>query len=327
MARARKPVLPALRDVAALPPPPKGILELDRFTQANVESWNALSRDLDELNDVLQFGLEPVRRRRRPDLLGALAREMPVVIDIKNWVRIVSYKHSLTPLSSAGSLTYIGGRFNPGIDLEPNTIEPWPALYLAEDFETAFREKFQRRHAEVVDGLTPQELALNEGGSHSTVLLKGQLTHLFDLRGFSSLNGVARELAKIKMPGRASQLKRKLKIRERELTMARSGRQLFEMVVNQNWRVLPVQFGLPAPSQILAELICAAGFEGILYSSTKGLGVCVVIFPEQLKADSYVELLDSAPAGVKYSRLDSVTAANLSGWDEVGRGARRRHGV
>ena len=310
-----------------MPPPPKGILELDRFTQANVEEWNAFSRDLDELNDVLQYGLEPERRRRRPELLAALAGETAVSVDLKNWVRIVPYQYSLAPLSCAGSLTYIGGRFNPGIDLEPNTIEPWPALYLAQDYETAFREKFQRRHTEVVDGLTPQELALHEGGSHSTVLLKGQLTHLFDLTNAQSFNGIARELGKIVMPGRASQLKRKLKIRERELTMARTGRQLFEMAVNQNWRILPAQFGMPAPSQILAELIFAAEFEGIIYPSTKGLGNCVAVFPEQLKAGSTVELMDAAPAGVKYSRLDSATAAKLSGWDEVGHGARRRRFV
>ena len=286
----------------------------------------ALSHDLDELNDVLQFGLEPERRRRRPALLAALAGEAPATIDLTNWVRVVSYKHSLSPLSCAGSLTYVGGRFNPGIDLEPNTVEPWPALYLAQDFETAFREKFQRRTGEIVEGLTPQELALNEGGSHFTILLKGRLTNLFDLTHFATLNGVARELGEIRMPERASQLKRKLKIRERELTMTRTGRQLFEMVVNQNWRVLPVQFGLPAPSQILAEMIYAAGFEGVLYGSTKGLGKCVAVFPEQLKSDSYVELLDAAPAGVEYSRLDPESATHLNGWNEIGRTPRRRYG-
>lgn len=302
-------------------------MELDRFTQANVEHWNAISRDLDELNDVLQFGLEPERRRRRPEILSALASEARMAVDLKDWVRIVSYKYSLSPLSCAGSLTYIGGRFNPGIDLEPNTIEPWPALYLAQDFETAYREKFQRRHNEIVDGLSPQELALNEGGSHSTVLLKGQLTNLFDLTQFKSLNGVARELAKIKMPERAKQLKRKLKIPERDLTMTQTGRQLYEMAVNQNWRVLPVQFGLPSPSQILAELIHAAGFEGIVYASTKGLGYCIAVFPDQLKAGSYVELLDAPPDGVDYPRLDPETAARLSGWDEVGRGPRGRRNI
>jgi hypothetical protein len=157
-------------------------------------------------------------------------------------------------------------------------------------------------------------------------LLKGRLTNLFDLRTSTTLNGIARELGKIRMPDRASKLKRKLKIPERELTMLRTGRQLFETVVNQNWRVLPVQFGMPAPSQILAELIHAAGFEGILYSSTKGLGQCIAVFPDLLKADSYVELLDAPPAGVAHPRLDPTTAPSLNGWNEIGRGARRRLG-
>lgn len=326
MAKPRKPIPPAPRGAAALPPPPQGILELDRFSQADVERWNAVSGDLDELNAVLQFALEPERRRRRPHILAALAREVPVAVDLNQWVRIVSFKHSLTPLSCAGSLTYVGGRFNPGIELEPGTIEPWPALYVAQDYETAFRERFGRRRSENVDGLTPEELALHAGGSHATVLLKGQLTNVFDLTSAKSLNGVARELGKIKMPERARQLKRKLKIRENDLTMVQTGRRLYEMAVNQNWRVLPVQFGLPAPSQILAELIYAAGFEGILYASTKGLGNCMAVFPEHLKADSWVALLDAAPAGVQYPRLDPETSIPLSGWDEVGGGPRRRRG-
>jgi hypothetical protein len=138
-----KPKSPA---VPSRPPPPKeprGILELDRFSEASLRQWLAVSRDLDVLQDELYFGLEPERRSLRADLIGALQQSSPVAIDLLRWVRVVTYQFSDAPLSCAGSLQYIGGRFNAGAELDANTLNPWPALYLAEDFETAFREKYQ----------------------------------------------------------------------------------------------------------------------------------------------------------------------------------------
>ncbi len=317
MSRSRKPAIPPPRTTHTVARPPRTILELDRFAEADVDRWNDVSADLNELNDVLHFGLEPERRRRRLEILAALSNESPTPIDISGWVRVVTYQYSSSPLSCAGSLTYVGGRFNAGLDLEPNTIEPWPALYVAENFETAYREKFQRAKGEIINGLTPEELALNAGGSHATLLLRGMLGNVFDMTGHECLDGVGAELAKIKMPERAKLLKRKLKIPDSDLGMARTGKQLHESAVAHNWRILPVQYGLPAPSQILAEMIRAAGFEGILYSSTKSGGKCLAIFPDKLADGSYVELMDAAPEGVTDTRLDSNTADALSGWDDV----------
>ena len=37
-----------------------------------------------------------------------------------------------------------------------------------------------------------------------------------------------------------------------------------------------------------------AGFEGIIYPSTKGEGECIALFPDQLEgSDSYLELSDN----------------------------------
>ena len=96
--------------------------------------------------------------------------------------------------------------------------------------------------------------------------------------------------------------------------MVRTGKQLYDTVVEKNWRVLPAQFGLPAPSHVMAELVRAAGFEGILYQSTKGNGKCLAIFPEALDGGSFIELRDPAPSSVKHPRLDSDSASHLSGW-------------
>lgn len=58
----------------------------------------------------------------------------------KNWVRIVSWKYSNDPLSIKGScLNAPGGRFNYG-DIG-DEYDPFGALYIAEDFDTAHKEK------------------------------------------------------------------------------------------------------------------------------------------------------------------------------------------
>lgn len=313
--RNHKPTPPLPRGLAGTPPP-KGILELDRFTEASVEKWNEVSADLDELNDVLHFNLEPERRRRRPDLIAALQRELPRELELQNWVRIVDYQWTLHPLSAAGSLLYIGGRYNGGRDLDRKTLDPWPTLYIAKDHPTAYREKFQLPFGPTVDGLTPEELSLGAGKSHSTVVLNGKLTRIFFMTP-ATLGPVAWALGHIKMPARAEQIKRKLKIKPQDLRMVTSGQQLYEVTAIHNWRVLPVQFGLPAPSQILAELVRAADFEAIAYPSNKGGGLCLAIFVDKLAPGSYIELTDKTPDGV-ISRLDESSADKLAGWAQIG---------
>ncbi|MEI8324455.1 MAG: hypothetical protein WCH44_03665 [Betaproteobacteria bacterium] len=83
-------------------------------------------------------------------------------------------------------------------------------------------------------------------------------------------NDIARVFGKIKMPERGRKLKNALRIPSHALAMAKTGKQILNWVVNHNWRVLPLQFGLPSQSHILADLVRAAGFEGLLYQSSKG---------------------------------------------------------
>lgn len=294
-----------------------GLLELDRFSAATLEKWTEASRDIDQLSASLFFGTEPERRRYREDLITALRSAPPTPLEFTSWVRIVTYRYGLAPLSSAGSLHGVGGRFNAGTDLDDQTLKAWPCLYIAQDYETAFREKFQLATGDNLGGLTALDLALTPNASHSTVVLRGQLANVFALNDDKALNAVCRVLRRIKMPEAAVRLQKRLKISSRDNYMIRSPFQLKRALLAQNWRLQPVQFGMPAPSQIFAELIRAAGFEGVLYESTKGPGQCLAIFPEALEDGSYVELVDPAPEPIKHTRLDCTNSDALSGWDDV----------
>lgn len=314
--RNGKPTPPAPRGVAAGTPPNKGILELDRFSKDSLERWSELSADLDELQDILYFNLEPERRRHRPDLLKALQETSAESLQLENWVRIVDYQWTLYPLSAAGSLTGVGGRFNAGTDIDGQTFSPWPSLYLASDHATAYREKFQIEVGHIVEGLSPEELALTPSKSHSTVVLNGKLSRVFPLTSVS-LGPVARVLRKIKMPDRAERIKKKLKIAPNDLRMMTTGKQLHDVAAVHNWRVLPIQFGLPAPSQILSELIRAANFEAISYQSSKSGGTCLAVFVDRLAPGSFIEVSGNTPGGA-IVRLDETTAEELSGWATLG---------
>lgn len=296
--------------------PASGLLELERFSESSLERWGELSADLDELQDTLYFNLEPERRRRRPDIIKALQKTTPSVLDLQNWVRIVDYRWTLHPISAAGSLTSVGGRFNAGIEIDGCAFEPWPSLYVASDYATAFREKFQLQPTDRVDGLAPGELALCNGQSHTTVFLDGKLSRVFELTP-ATLDPVARVLGRIKMPARAAAIRKKLKIRPGDLRMLARGKQLYEVVALHNWRVQPIQFGLPSQSQILSELIRAAGFEAISYKSSKGGGTCLAVFVDRLAPESFIEIAGQYPADVT-TRLDEASAEKLAGWSQLG---------
>jgi hypothetical protein len=311
----RKPPIPTA--TRATSQGARGILELDRFSQASLQRWESASRDLDELEAILYFAVEPERRRLRAELIAALQSAHLRPMELTRWARIVTYQFSLEPLSCAGSLQNIGGRFNAGAELDDNTLKPWPALYLAQDYETAFREKFQLSRNEVVDGLTPQELALAHTVSHTTIFLHGHLFRVFDMTSLQSFEPVAKVLRRIKMPEKARLVQARLGIPKRGVFMAQTGKQVHDMVLVKNWRILPIQYGLPAQSQVLAELIRAAGFEAILYPSTKGTGKCLAVFPDLLDGRSFIELDDSPPAGVKHPKLDIESASALEGWESV----------
>ena len=307
-------------------PPPKvvsppagalGILELERFSQETLARWNAVSKDLDELQASLYFGVQPEQRRARQALIEALQQTHSKSLHFSRWTRIVTYQYSMEPLAAAGSLHGFGGRFNAGADLDQGTLSPWPSLYIAEDYETAFREKFQMPSTGKVDGLSPQELALVHSISHTTLFVNGDLMGVFDMTSPSALDRVAKVFGRIKMPASARDLRKKLRISPNALWMVSTGRQLYDAALTHNWRTLPAQFGLPAPGHTLAELIRAAGFEAILYKSTKGQGRCLAVFPDLLASRSFVELADLAPTGVKHRRLDVNSGDELAGWDSL----------
>jgi hypothetical protein len=276
--------------------------------------WERRSADLDDIYRTLYFAVEPQRRHHLQPLCDAIS-ERATPFDFEGWCRLVDTRWTLSPLSSAGSLTAEGGRFNIGQDINESMITPFPALYIAADHATGYREKFQMEEGERVDGLTAEELGLN--ASFSSYRMRGHLERVINVSRLGNLAGVSRVLKRMQMPEELKELNRKLKLKRGATYMVRTPQQLYDTLQVRNWRQWCMQFDLPAPSQQFAHWAILAGIEGIVYRSSKNRsGLCLAVFPHNLGSDrSFVELADAADPNVQHMRLDMTNADALCGWE------------
>lgn len=296
------PVRPARQDPFAAP----DLHELEKFTHRDLQRWQVASSRLDQLQRDLHFGLENQRLGSRPALLASLRARAATPFDFHDWVRIVDYRYCLEPLSSVGSLRGIGGRFNVGDDLKFAGFRSWPALYLAEDVETAYREKYQCPTRSTAEGLSPAELALQSGSGYLVAALRGRISSVLDIDDLDSLRPFCAVIGRFEMPRRVREFARSLKISQPQLI--RSPQALQRALTSNRWRAIPTQFDIPATSQVFADLAKDAGYEAILYKSSRSVGRCMAIFPERLsESDAFVELTGEFPVEVELRRLDHET--------------------
>jgi len=263
---------------------------------------------LEQYNVRLFYHLEGLRQVHHTELIRALSSCKPTVVELHEWARIVDYQYTLAPLSAAGSVVK-GGRFNIGSDLDPAQFVPFPALYLAANYETAYAERFGGPTAADRGAFTGQQYALRRPGSFSAVRLSGEAHQIFDLRRARVLERFVDIVRRFPMPDDLKHLAKELGKRPPWLITKSS--QLRKGLLAADWRAWPVQYGIPANPQVFGRLLLEAGFEGVVYPSTRGNDLCLALFPTALAAsDTHVELVDQAPNGV-IARLDSDTWSQL----------------
>lgn len=290
---------------------PPSLTQLEQFSQLSLRRWLASAKALTELHTVQFFALELERQRRSGDLIEALRASLVPGEPFEKWARIVDYRYCLAPLSIAGSLKNDGGRFNIGAGLNPAAFPAFPALYIAEDYPTAFRERFGTDFAAVRrDGLAPHELALRTPGSFTHVALRGQLELVLDVGELGALQRFAAVLRDFSMPDRVRQLARRLGMRAPP-GLVRTPGGLQRQLLHPNWRMLSAQFDLPANCQVFGRIAAAAGAHGIRYPSARQSNrYCLALFPQNWFAtNSFVEVMDGAPSAAKPVRIDGNTGA------------------
>lgn len=282
------------------PQRPSGFL--DSFTFEDVKHWNARSVDAQRYSNAVYFDLEKQRVSHHDALVSALRDAGGIELPITDWVRVTGNRWALQPLSSVGSIKGIGGRFNVGDALRLRA-QVFPALYIAHDLDTAMYEYFGGPPAS--SALSMHELALRREGGFAVFVLEGQLENVLDIRDEKRLTAFVSIIKQFRLTKETQQLAKKCSLPPRMLM--RSVKTLRDKLLDapEAWRTEPQAASVPAPSQIFARYVEAAGYEGVLYPSQQGGTLCLALYPRNLKdSDSYIVVKGPLAPGTTYIRLD-----------------------
>lgn len=278
---------------------------LDIFTERDLERWSERSHDAQRYSDRVYFDLERQRAQYHDELCEALRAAQPIEFDMESWTRVSDYRWSLAPLSAAGSLNGIGGRFNIGIDLDRARNQEFPALYIAADLDTAFCEFFGGAPETKKNGLLLQEFALRRKTSFTAFSLRGHMENVLDLRDARGLREFSGIIKKFRVSADTARFARQVNLRPRSLI--RTPKELLARVLlpPDVWRAEPQLFGIPAANQILGRFARDAGFEAILYPSQQGGTLCLAVFPQNVRnGGSHLEVVGGAPPEAQYLVMD-----------------------
>jgi RES domain len=281
---------------------------LDAFTARDLEVWATRSTDVQAYRDRVYYDLERQRAARYDELCLALRAVPGIEVSVDRWVRVTDWRWNLAPLSAAGSIKAIGGRFNIGSDLDRARGQAFPCLYLAHDVETAYREYFGAPLSSRSTKLTLGEFALRRETSFTTFSLKGQLDQVFDLRERSGLTNFVKIISKFDVSNDTQKFARSAGLPPpppRLIIKTPHGLQKRLLTPPSVWRLEPQMFGIPATSQIFGRFIRDAGFEAILYPSQQGGETCLAVFPGNFRASaSRIEVVGDVPPGASCAVLD-----------------------
>ena len=281
---------------------------LDAFTAHDLEVWATRSADVQAYYDRVYYDLERQRAAHYDEMCSALRAVPGTEAAVDGWVRVTDWRWNLAPLSAAGSIKAIGGRFNIGSDLDRARGQAFPCLYLAHDVETAYREYFGAPLSSRSTKLTLGEFALRRESSFTTFYLKGQLDQVFDLRERSCLASFVKITSKFDVSNDTKKFARSagLPLPPPRLII-RTPQELQKRLLTPPsvWRLEPQMFGIPATSQIFGRFIRDAGFEAVLYPSQQGGETCLAVFPENFSAGtSRIEVIGDLPPGASCTVLD-----------------------
>jgi hypothetical protein len=216
------------------------LTQLEQFSQQSVKKWRGAAGALNELHRELFFGLEFARQSHSTQLIEAIRANLTTGASFQGWAWIIDYRYCLTPLSVAGSLKGDGGRFNIGSGLSPATFPAFPALYIASDYPTGFRERFGMDPSTSHGGLLSSMLALRSPVSFTHVGLRGQAELVLDVSELRCLHAFAAVLRHFTLPDSVRRLARRLDMRAPP-TLVRSAAGLQRQLLHRNWRTYPVQ--------------------------------------------------------------------------------------
>jgi len=263
--------------------PPQQAFLLDQFSDNDIRKWQAIKEDI--LKFYWDFHSELAYQRSKiiESINSSLIKASIKDFKFNKWQRAVKYKYSLDPLSTAGSLVDPGGRFNIG-DIKPQFTQ-FPALYIAFDKMTALQELLSQNVKEGTDQEKQAfDFALTSTASVTNLSVSGALNSVIDLNKGNELQNFVDLIKNFKIPDHLKESAKKINLPSVDLVTSVSI--LVNALLDPNWRTNPMQFDVPATSQIFGHLAMEAGIEGIVYPSKFSGKDCLVIFPQNFEKNS-----------------------------------------
>jgi hypothetical protein len=288
-----------------LPTVPPGELLLEYFSDEEIVAWHAQGENIQRYHYLWWFELESQRALHQPAMIDALASIVGITIELRHWGRAIQYKYANFPLSCVGSLKWVGGRFNYGVDIDSSRFAPFPALYLAEDMETGLREMQGLTREGERAGLTADDLNLCAANGVAWVAVDGTVSNIFDLTHPKGLESLAEIIAKFSVSKAVREAERRLGAIP--LRLIKSAKELFESFMVEHWREFPTVRNTPSNSQLFGHLLSLAGFEGALFSSTRTGKKNLVLFPRKFEHSNSRVIVRNPPAKARCTELSSAT--------------------
>lgn len=279
---------------------------LDRFSVEDILKWASFKDKFLRYHWDYYSDLAYRRSKISDKIKQSLLETTQTSFTFQKWQRAIKYKYALEPFSVTGSLIDPGGRFNIG-DINPSQFPPFPALYFATDKETALQELLSQKIVpnREAAGLDPLDFALTTPDSIAVVSLSGSLNSIINLKEPNNLQPFVDLIKDFSIP---EWLKKAANdIGEQQPELIRNVSKLVDSLLDSNWRLWPMQFDVPASSQIFGQLVSDARIEGILYISKFTGSDCLAVFPQNFDEESFIQLDDEIPEGIKIHRLDSKT--------------------
>ena len=285
--------------------PSRPTVVLDSFTHHELNEWLNRGDEVQSISDRVYFDLERQRAAKYDDLCSSLRGYPGTSIDVSGWTRVVDWRWSLSPLSGAGSLKGIGGRFNIGEDLDRARGQAFRALYIAQDIETAYSERFGGALSSK-GRLSLGEFALRTESSFTTFLLSGQVEQVLDLRTATAIEAFTSIIKEFDLAPATKAANRRARVQSRfAITTAAALRKML-LQPPSHWRLEPQAFGIPATCQIFGRFARDAGFEGILFPSQAGPGHNLALYPDNFQGStSKIAVIGEVPDGATHTILDA----------------------
>ncbi len=229
------------------------------------------------------------REKLIDDITDSLFSSKSGALEIKKLSRIVEASYGHDPLCTVGSIKAAGGRFNFG--QISSSIMSFHALYLAENYQTAFSEKYLYRDDEKLsENLNPTDLHFEEPGTNVHFKVDIQIESFLDLRQKGVLSNFLEVISKIQ-PTVELQAKA-FKLKMGKLTIANTEDKLLKNILEPNYKQWGTWLDQPSNSQWLGHYAKLAGIQAIAYPSCRNSsGYNLAIFTENFEnTDATIEI-------------------------------------